>query len=147
MYNNIRVHKDCAWFDGNAFLLPDGLTPEIIKYAVIDIYKRELFVYLMEIISHYSKKLKVYPTKIRITNAKTRWGSCSENDGLNFSWRLALADEDMIEYVAVHELAHILEHNHSPRFWAIVAETLPDYRERQLKFKALQQKLMAQDWD
>ena len=58
-----------------------------------------------------------------------------------------MADESVIDYVVVHELAHIFEHNHSPRFWAIVESMLPDYKARQKKLKLLQNKLAAENWD
>lgn len=58
-----------------------------------------------------------------------------------------MADDDVIDYVVVHELAHIREHNHSQRFWKIVASTLPDYERRKKKLRELQQRLANEDWD
>jgi predicted metal-dependent hydrolase len=58
-----------------------------------------------------------------------------------------MADDDVIDYVVVHELAHIREHNHSPRFWKVVQSVLPDYKDRQSKLKTLQKKLSVQNWD
>ncbi|MDR2568929.1 MAG: M48 family metallopeptidase, partial [Oscillospiraceae bacterium] len=75
------------------------------------------------------------------------WGSCSAKKSLNFSWRLIMADEDVIDYVVVHELAHLIEMNHSVRFWAVVERVLPDYRERQKWLRELQRKLNVEDWD
>jgi len=67
---------------------------------------------------------------VRITDAKERWGSCSPAGTLNFAWRLVTAPEGIIEYVIVHELAHLVEMNHSPRFWEAVGRVLPDYAAR-----------------
>lgn len=64
---------------------------------------------------------------VRITGAKTRWGSCSGRNTLNFSWRLLAAEEDAVRYVVIHELAHTAEHNHSSRFWALVESACPDW--------------------
>ena len=89
----------------------------------------------------------VAPTGIKITGAKTRWGSCSSKNSINFSWRLVMADDEIIDYVIVHELAHIKELNHSPRFWAVVEGTLPDYKSRRSRLKLLQKKLAAEDWE
>ena len=91
--------------------------------------------------------MEVAPSAVGITAAKTRWGSCSARRSINFSWRLAFADDAVIDYVVVHALAHITEMNHSARFWAIVAAVLPDYRERRERLKILQRRLVAENWD
>ena len=70
------------------------------------------------------------PSAIRISHASRRWGSCSTKGTVSFSWRLVLAPQEIIDYVIVHELAHLAHHNHSPRFWSRVRELMPDYRER-----------------
>lgn len=66
-------------------------------------------------------------SKIRISSARTRWGSCSARNVISLSWRLALAPQLIQDYVILHELAHTLEHNHSPAFWACLARLMPDY--------------------
>ena len=66
---------------------------------------------------------------IRITSARTRWGSCSASGSLSFSWRLIQAPQDAVDYVVVHELVHTAIHNHSKQFWRRVAAILPTYRE------------------
>jgi predicted metal-dependent hydrolase len=65
---------------------------------------------------------------LRITGAKTRWGSCSSKGTLNFTWRLVMAPLDIIDYVVAHEVTHLVHHNHSKRFWTKVAALYPDYR-------------------
>lgn len=70
------------------------------------------------------------PTSIRISHATRRWGSCSTRGTLCFSWRLILVPLEIIDYVIVHELAHLIHHNHSKRFWDTVGTVMPDYRER-----------------
>ena len=69
-------------------------------------------------------------TSLSITSAQKRWGSCGPKGALHFSWRLIMAPRDIIDYVVVHELAHIPERNHSSRFWNKVCAILPDYKER-----------------
>ena len=67
-------------------------------------------------------------SKIRITSAKTRWGSCGPRGSLNFTWRLVMAPEDVIDYVVVHELVHLRIRNHSRKYWEAVRRFMPDYQ-------------------
>jgi len=66
--------------------------------------------------------------EIRVRDTRSRWGSCSGRKNLNFSWRLCLAPQDVMDYVIVHELAHTRVANHSPEFWSIVSSIIPDYK-------------------
>ncbi len=68
--------------------------------------------------------------QLRITSARTRWGSCSARGTLSFTWRLVMAPQECIDYVVVHELAHLRVANHSPAFWREVEAILPDYKDR-----------------
>ncbi len=74
--------------------------------------------------------LGVAPRAIRIGNQKTLWGSCSARGVISLNWRLLAAPRPIFEYVVVHELCHLRERNHGPRFWRLVGNVLPDYRER-----------------
>ena len=75
-----------------------------------------------------SEKLKLSFNNVFIKDQKTRWGSCSEQKNLNFNWRLVMAPLAVLDYVVVHELMHLLELNHSKRFWALVEGVCPDYK-------------------
>ena len=70
------------------------------------------------------------PAVINITDAKKRWGSCSFKGGVNFSWRLIQAPLEIVDYVIVHELVHLRQPDHSPKFWAKVEALMPDYKRR-----------------
>lgn len=85
---------------------------------------------LPEKVARYAARMGVTPAGVRITSARTRFGSCSGQNRLCFSWRLMQYPEAAIDYVVVHELAHIRHHDHSPAFYAFVAQFLPDYRRR-----------------
>jgi predicted metal-dependent hydrolase len=65
-------------------------------------------------------------TRVGVRDPKSRWGSCSSTGSLSFSWRLVFAPEPVIDYVVAHEVAHLVEMNHSPRFWRVVAGLVPD---------------------
>jgi predicted metal-dependent hydrolase len=77
---------------------------------------------------HFSELTGYQPTKVRITSARTRWGSCAAKGTVNFSWRLAMTPPEVMDYVIVHELAHLAELNHSARFWQRVSQIVPDHR-------------------
>jgi predicted metal-dependent hydrolase len=91
-------------------------------------YKERAFEIISACVADYSARYGFSPKQVKITSAHTRWGSCSPNGSLNFSWRLVLAPMDVIEYVIVHELAHLRVKNHSKRFWKVVESILPGYR-------------------
>jgi predicted metal-dependent hydrolase len=89
----------------------------------------------------YAKIVGRTPVSIRISHAARRWGSCSTRGTLCFSWRLVLAPPEIIDYVIVHELVHLIHHNHSKRFWDNVGAVMPDYRERKNWLKIHEQML------
>ena len=134
-------------FDNERFYMPPNLTPERIKRACVQIYRMLAKCDLTEKALAFAKQMSVMPSAVKINGATTRWGSCSAKKSLNFSWRLIQASDDMIDYVVVHELAHITEMNHSDRFWAIVEGVLPDYRERKARLKELQRRLSGENWE
>jgi predicted metal-dependent hydrolase len=80
-------------------------------------------------VAHHARALGVRARRITMRDQKSRWGSCSSAGQLSFSWRLVLAPPFVLDYVAAHEVAHLVEMNHGPRFWRTVAKALPDYEE------------------
>ena len=81
-------------------------------------------------VEYWSAVMGLKPNGIKITSARTRFGSCSAKNSLCFSWYLMRYPDAAIDYVVVHELAHIRHHDHSPAFYALVERYLPDWRER-----------------
>ncbi len=73
--------------------------------------------------------------RLAVRNARTRWGSCSHANNINLNMHLIKLDNDLIDYVILHELCHTIEKNHSPRFWALVEKHMPDFKERRKKLK------------
>lgn len=76
---------------------------------------------------HFNQKIN----NICFKNHRSKWGSCSHKGNINISTRLLFAPGDVLEYVCIHELAHLVEHNHSKRFWALVVKAMPDYKDKQ----------------
>lgn len=90
---------------------------------------------LPSLIEKYSHLTGLVPTSVRITSAKTRFGSCSGKNGICFSWRLMAYPAEAVEYVVLHEIAHIKHHNHGAGFYKLVEKYMPDYRERRKLLK------------
>ena len=86
-------------------------------------------------VAAFGQQMGLVPTGITITGAKTRFGSCSPKNRLCFSWRLMQYPEDAIDYVVVHELAHLVYRDHGPEFHALVASILPDHKQRRALLK------------
>ena len=86
--------------------------------------------YLPERTQYYAAIMGLSPKSVRITSAETRFGSCSAENRISFSYRLMRYPKEAIDYVILHELAHIREKNHGKRFYELVARYMPDYKER-----------------
>jgi len=99
------------------------------REVFIEWYREETRRITADLIQQYSQSHKFNPNRVRITSAKTRWGSCSSNNNLNFTYRLCMAPLSVVDYVVVHELVHLKFHNHSQSFWRAVGDIKPDYRE------------------
>ena len=97
----------------------------------IEELKRKAWEYIPSRVDYFANIMGVTPSNVSINRAKTRFGSCSSKKRLNFSCNVMRYPNDAIDYVIVHELAHIKELNHSKRFWAIVESVIPDYKEKQ----------------
>ncbi|MDR0932817.1 MAG: M48 family metallopeptidase [Victivallales bacterium] len=140
-----KLHFTCrvlAFSDG--FYVPYG-DEETTKRHLETLYRRLSAEYFSRKCREIADSFDLKFAKIRIGGASGRWGSCSRNGNLNFSWRLILWPEEVVDYVIAHELAHLLELNHSARFWQQVERICPKYRtydrflrERILEFNAWQ---------
>lgn len=87
-------------------------------------------------VGRHSRRLGLRPCRIAVRDQSSRWGSCSSTGVLSFSWRLVLAPPLVLDYVAAHEVAHLAEMNHGPRFWALVKRTMPGMEEPRSWLKA-----------
>lgn len=83
---------------------------------------------LGEAVDRHAAALGARPSSLTVRDTRSRWGSCSSSRALSFSWRVILAPPPVLDYLAAHEVAHLLEMNHSPRFWAHVERCCPDWQ-------------------
>ena len=110
-----------------AFLLASHAQHQA-KEIFITWYREETRHIVHQYIDSHAKRYGLKTNDVRITSARTRWGSCSGKGNLNFTYRLCMAPLSVVAYVVVHELAHLKVHNHSRAFWAEVGRMLPDYQ-------------------
>lgn len=99
-------------------------------------YKEEVKKLIPPLIEKYSQEMKLFPTSIKYRKNKRTWGSCNYKNGLNFNILLAKFPLEVMEYVVIHELAHIKHKNHSKRFWDLVHKYCSDYKKRELLLKS-----------
>lgn len=138
----VLVPADAAQPGGAAALhigLPHSATPEQLRDVCQAWLMRQARRLFTQRLDHFAPQLGVRWQKMSLSSAHTRWGSASADGAIRLNWRLIHFGLPIIDYVVVHELAHLREMNHSPRFWQTVESVMPDYaqRRRQLKDEAL----------
>ena len=107
--------------------LAHGATPAQIRDAVQSWLQRQARRIFEERCRHFAERIGVRYTRLALSSAQTRWGSANANGAIHLNWRLIHFALPTIDYVVAHELAHLREMNHSPRFWDVVRAVLPDY--------------------
>ena len=112
---------------GECLLCVAGQTPHVNR-RVQDFLRREARRELEHASLRFAAELGVPIKRVTVRDQSSRWGSCSTNGALSFSWRLILAPSTVLDYLAAHEVAHLLEMNHSARFWQLVQRLCPDHR-------------------
>lgn len=146
-FSGVGMGKDALYFLGKTYpivLRDGGLRADLFTLAdgrfILDSrihyhrqaiirawYEKQAAAYIPERVEHFGRSFGLRATGIRISRAQNRWGSCSAKDVVAFAWRLMMAPPEVIDYVVVHELAHIRQKNHSRAFWSLVAAMMPDY--------------------
>ena len=113
-------------FYKNTFELNNNFT-ENWKEIFIDWYKTKFKEKTYKRVEFLASKYWFSPNKISVKDLGNRWGSCTKNNNINFHWKVMLAPISVIDYIIIHELCHIKEKNHSPRFWDMLYKYMPDY--------------------
>jgi len=113
---------------GDPLLLSAPGDPETLPSRVTRYLKKQAKADLTRSVNRHAEALGVEYKSISVKDTRSRWGSCTSDGQLSFSWRLIMAPPKVLDYVAAHECAHILEMNHSPKFWAHVSRCVPDWK-------------------
>jgi predicted metal-dependent hydrolase len=114
--------------EGDSLLVPGG--PEQAGARAMAFLKVLARTRLTEASDRHAATLGVRYSRLSLRDARSRWGSCTADRSLMYSWRLAMAPAEVLDYVAAHEVAHLVEMNHAPAFWAVVARLDPDFAAR-----------------
>ena len=138
----VQKQRSALQFD-LAFTLAENALPQARKHFE-GWYREQARLYLTERVQYYAQIFNFKYRQVKITSARTRWGSCSSCGTLSFSWRLIMAPPEIIDYVVLHELAHTLQPNHSQQFWVLVQSLLPDYVDKRRWLKQHSQQF---HWD
>jgi len=114
--------------------VPPAVAANVVLEKALRDQARRVF---SERLAHFAPALGVAAPPLRLSSARTRWGSCSHHGGISLNWRLIFMPLAVVDYVVAHELAHLREMNHSPRFWSVVEQLCPDWRARRLELRQL----------
>lgn len=115
--------------------MPKNIAQEKIMSKIKNWYKKMAKSTLEERINYISGLIKIYPKSMKITDSKGRWGACNSKGNISFNFRVIMLEPAVIDYVIVHELCHLIEMNHSKKFWNIVNSFLPNAPELKEKIK------------
>ena len=121
--------------------MPNHDDAAAVERKVVQWYKKQAMIDFARRLEIFSSKLGVSFTSLTLSNAKSRWGSCNSRQEIRLNWRLLQAPPHIINYVVCHELAHLIEMNHSAKFWSVVASIYPDYKLAEKELKAWSPKL------
>lgn len=98
-------------------------------------WKERARVYIYQRVNFFNRKYRFSFNRIAIRNQRSLWGSCSSKRNLNFNYRLLFLPQQISDYIIVHELCHLQELNHSSKFWELVAQAIPEYKERKKRLR------------
>jgi hypothetical protein len=110
----------------------DSSESKMIKYALTNWFRRRAELKLREKIIRYSPIVGVETNGYKVTSFQSRWGSCTPRGRVDFNWKIIMAPNSVVDYVVVHELCHLKQHDHSPQFWKLVESIMPNYLESKM---------------
>ncbi len=113
------------------------VTEQRIEKLVSQWYREQALQVFEECIAHFAPLMEVAPSTIRVSSARTQWGSCSARGVISLNWHLVKLSLPLIDYVVIHELAHLKEMNHSAAFWKVVEGVCPDHKELRKQLRSI----------
>lgn len=126
------IEKDNAVFEGDKLhVYVKEQNDETIKQALKRFYYQQCKALVEKRVKYYQSEFKTKPRSIRITDSKTNWGTCDSMRNLTFNWKLSMAPMEVIDYVVVHEMCHMLHMNHDRSFWRLVGKIMPKYEQHE----------------
>jgi predicted metal-dependent hydrolase len=117
--------------------------PARVREAVVKWYRRHALDHFSDRVRHFCGVLEHPAPRLFLSNARTRWGSCSADGEIRLNWRLLQAHGHVVDYVVAHEVAHLRVHSHSVRFWRLVERLYPDYESARAELSAMGHHFMA----
>jgi predicted metal-dependent hydrolase len=143
---SLRGLTEAATIDGRHVLKVSGM-PEHLGRRIATFLKKEARADLERLAYFHARSIKTPIKSISMKDTRSRWGSCSSEGNLSFSWRIVMAPPSVIDYLAAHEVAHLKEMNHGPRFWALCEKLCPGMDEAKSWLKRHGSLLHAIDFD
>lgn len=127
--NNTTLHNNILCISTN----DDSV--ENIKIMLENLYRKLTYNEIIKSVNKLQTSFTQVPTQIKVKEQKRRWGSCTGKDALLFNWRLSMCPKEVIEYVVLHEMCHMVHKNHSKNYWDLVLKLMPNYKEKELWLK------------
>lgn len=132
IFEERNISQEHVVFEGEKLhIYVKQLDDEKVKQALKRFYYQQCKALVERSISSYQSNFKTKPRSIRISDSKTTWGTCDGKLQLTFNWRLAMAPREVIDYVVIHEMCHMVHLNHDRSFWRLVGKIMPDYKEKE----------------
>ena len=129
---DITIKQDYVLFEEDRLqIIVKQLEDEKIKQALKRFYYQQCKSLVERSIQSYQGNFKVKPRSIRISDNNSNWGTCDFKQQLTFNWKLAMAPQQVIDYVVVHEMCHMVHLNHDRSFWRLVGKIMPNYKEQE----------------
>ncbi len=132
IFEDINITQDHVVFDNEKLqIYVKQLDDKRVKQALKRFYYQQCKAIVEKSIASFQSNFKTKPRSVRITDDQHTWGTCNAKLQLTFNWRLAMAPHEVIDYVVVHEMCHMVHLNHDRSFWRLVGKIMPDYKEKE----------------